>query len=137
MLQPTMFALRTKHHITTKHTPYYLMFGREARYPSQIPMEYEIMVQKVERLISQEAPSRGLREQDTTYSEVSANNLKSQEKVRQRKRQRGEEDHFHMGDLVLVKNARQEQSKGVENGGRHVGSSTYGKHGGKGCRPRV
>ncbi|XP_037835446.1 uncharacterized protein LOC108247144 [Kryptolebias marmoratus] len=107
-----MFALWTKHHITTKHSLYHLLFGREASYPSQIPMEYEITEQKVEGLISQEALSTGLREQDKTYREVSANILKSQEKVRQRKQQRGEKDHFKVGDLVLLKNVRQEQRKG-------------------------
>ncbi|KAI4832695.1 hypothetical protein KUCAC02_015650, partial [Chaenocephalus aceratus] len=36
-LQPTMFSLRTKTQLTTKFSPYFLMFGREARYPSEVP----------------------------------------------------------------------------------------------------
>lgn len=41
-LDPVMFGLRTKRQVTTKHSPYFLMFGREARYPSQIPEEYRV-----------------------------------------------------------------------------------------------
>ncbi len=36
-LQSAMFALRTKKQLTTKCIPYYFMFGREARYPSEVP----------------------------------------------------------------------------------------------------
>ncbi|KAI4792612.1 hypothetical protein KUCAC02_033272 [Chaenocephalus aceratus] len=40
VLQSTMFGLRTKKQLTTKCSPYYLVFGREARYPSEAPEEY-------------------------------------------------------------------------------------------------
>lgn len=41
-LDAVMFGLRTKKQVTTKYSPYYLMFGREARYPSEIPEEFMV-----------------------------------------------------------------------------------------------
>ncbi|KAJ8004700.1 hypothetical protein DPEC_G00139030 [Dallia pectoralis] len=50
-LQATMCALRTKKQLTTKYSPYFLMFGREARYPSEVDEEYEVTDDKVNRLL--------------------------------------------------------------------------------------
>ena len=36
-LDAVMFGLRTKKQMTTKFSPYFLMFGREARYPTEVP----------------------------------------------------------------------------------------------------
>ena len=41
-LQATMFALRTKKQLTTKFSRYYLMFGWEARYPSEVLVDYDV-----------------------------------------------------------------------------------------------
>ncbi|KAF3838817.1 hypothetical protein F7725_010585 [Dissostichus mawsoni] len=46
LLQGTMFGLRTKTQFTTKFSPYYRMFGREARYPSEVPKEYKVGTKK-------------------------------------------------------------------------------------------
>ena len=46
-LQSTMFGLRTKKQLTTKYSPSYLMFGREARCPSEVPKEYEVRCSNV------------------------------------------------------------------------------------------
>ncbi|KAF5909020.1 myosin-1 isoform X3, partial [Clarias magur] len=39
-LDAVMFGLRTKTQATTKYSPYFFMFGREARYPSEVPQDY-------------------------------------------------------------------------------------------------
>lgn len=38
-LDATLFSLRSKVHTTTKYTPFRLMYGREATYPSEVPVE--------------------------------------------------------------------------------------------------
>ncbi|KAL7383539.1 hypothetical protein ABVT39_012776 [Epinephelus coioides] len=111
-LQPTMFALRTKKQLTTQYSPYYLMFGREARYPSEVPDEYDVTEEKVCSLIKTEEICQGLRDQVPVYNEVKANIEAKQQKVRKRKEDRGQADHFKVGDLVLKKNARQAMRKG-------------------------
>ncbi|XP_056267294.1 uncharacterized protein LOC130191665 [Pseudoliparis swirei] len=107
-----MFALRTKKQFTTKYTPYYLMFGREARYPSEIPAEYNVTEDKVCGLVQREAMADGLRNQKVVFEDVLQNIKISQDRVRKRKSQIGQEDHFKVGDRVLQKNIKQEQRKG-------------------------
>ena len=41
-LDPVMFGLRTKKHITTKFSPFFLLFGIEARLPCEVPEEYKV-----------------------------------------------------------------------------------------------
>uniref|UniRef100_A0A3P8NHD3 Integrase catalytic domain-containing protein n=1 Tax=Astatotilapia calliptera TaxID=8154 RepID=A0A3P8NHD3_ASTCA len=38
-LEPTLFSLRSKVHTTTKYTPFFLMYGREAVFPSEVPAQ--------------------------------------------------------------------------------------------------
>ncbi|KAI4804868.1 hypothetical protein KUCAC02_026479 [Chaenocephalus aceratus] len=112
VLQSTMFALRTKKQLTTKYSPYYLMFGREARYPSEVPEEYLVKEDKVSKLVEREEIHEGLKKQEAVFTEVKINMKRSQDKVRKRKVERGQEDNFQVGDQVLRRNVRQEQRKG-------------------------
>ncbi|KAI4817633.1 hypothetical protein KUCAC02_011016 [Chaenocephalus aceratus] len=85
LLQGTMFALRTKTQLTTKFSPYFLMFGREARYPSEVPKEYEITEEKVSSLVQMEEVFEGLKKQEAVFAEVKSNITKSQNKIRKKK----------------------------------------------------
>lgn len=80
-LQATMFGLRTKKQLTTQHSPYYLMFGREARYPSEVPKDYEVTTDKVENVARREQIFQGLSNQPETYLRVRENVKKSQSKI--------------------------------------------------------
>ncbi|KAJ7995770.1 hypothetical protein DPEC_G00248030 [Dallia pectoralis] len=80
-LQATMFALRTKKQLTTKYSPYFLMFGREARYPSEVDEEYEVTDDKVNRLLCLEEISEGAHKRQSVYEDVKHNVKKSQDRV--------------------------------------------------------
>ncbi|KAI4819024.1 hypothetical protein KUCAC02_004305 [Chaenocephalus aceratus] len=69
VLQSTMFGLRTKKQLTTQYSPYYLMFGREARYPSEVPEEYLVKEEKVSRLVATEEIHEGLNKQEAVFTE--------------------------------------------------------------------
>ncbi|KAI4800800.1 hypothetical protein KUCAC02_007098, partial [Chaenocephalus aceratus] len=70
VLQSTMFGLRTKKQLTTKCSPYYFMFGREARYPSEVPEEYLVKEEKVSRLVEREEIHEGLKKPEAVFTEV-------------------------------------------------------------------
>ncbi|XP_026021823.1 probable pathogenesis-related protein ARB_02861 [Astatotilapia calliptera] len=88
------------------------MFGREARYPSEIPKAYKVTEGMVTKLISNEDVCEGLKSQEVVYADVTKNVKTTQDKIRRGKAERGEEDGFQVGDMVLRKNVRQEQRKG-------------------------
>ncbi|KAJ8280866.1 hypothetical protein GJAV_G00060160 [Gymnothorax javanicus] len=75
-----MFGIRTKKHLTTKYSPYYLIFGREARYPSEVPREYEVTEEKVETLVRDKVVVSERLKQHEVYQEVRENIKKSHEK---------------------------------------------------------
>ncbi|KAL1268443.1 hypothetical protein QQF64_033806 [Cirrhinus molitorella] len=110
-LKATLFALRTKKQIT-KFSPFYLMFGREARYPCEVPSDYEVSDEKVEAMVEKEQFCHAFSEHKKCMEAVQRNAEKSQERVLKRKMERGHDDIFVVGDKVLVRNKRQECRKG-------------------------
>ncbi|KAF4109768.1 hypothetical protein G5714_009020 [Onychostoma macrolepis] len=63
-------------------------------------------------MVATEQLSEGLTDRRETMEAVKLNISKSQDKVRKRKMERGQEDNFVVGDKVLVRNVRQENRKG-------------------------
>ncbi|KAI4800795.1 hypothetical protein KUCAC02_007093, partial [Chaenocephalus aceratus] len=87
----------------TGGSPYYLMFGREARYPSEVPEKYEITEDKVCSMVEREEISEGLKRQEAVFHEVNANVKKIHDKVRKRKLDHGNPRHMgreEEGDAV-------------------------------------
>lgn len=41
-LDATLFSLRSKIQTTTKYSPFFLMYAREARFPSEVPEELPV-----------------------------------------------------------------------------------------------
>ncbi|KAM9812657.1 uncharacterized protein ACBT44_011748 isoform 2-T2 [Syngnathus typhle] len=110
-LDPVMFGLRTKKQMTTKYSPYFLMFGREARYPIQVPEHYEVDG-TVENVVGMEVMAQDHNEQDQLFEQVREHIRKAQEKTRHPKTTSGTTPTIHIGDLVLRQNIRSQQRKG-------------------------
>lgn len=43
-LDAVMFGLRSRPHLTTEFSPFFLMFGIEARYPCEVPEHYDVRI---------------------------------------------------------------------------------------------
>ncbi|XP_056606892.1 uncharacterized protein LOC130424925 [Triplophysa dalaica] len=108
-LDAVMFAICTKKQMTTKFSPYFLMFGREARYPSEIPEHYRIN-HSMEETISVEKVTESAIKLSETLLEAGENIKKSQKKIQ--KKCQSLISKFKVGDKVWRQNVRTKQRKG-------------------------
>ncbi|XP_041860681.1 cold shock-induced protein TIR1-like [Melanotaenia boesemani] len=104
-----MFGLRTKKQITTKFSPFFLLFGTEARYPSEVPEDYEID-SSVEKTVKQEVVSEAIDRQESLFNVVRQNIKKAQDAYKTPKSEK--KASFNVGEEVLRKNIRSQQRKG-------------------------
>ena len=99
-----LFAYRTKRHNTTRHEPFYLLYGREAVLPIEFSITtpqaelfetdlQEDLLKRVHMITGRVAEDR-LEAQDTKH--------KAQEKQRHRHDKNLQEVKFKIGDLVLL-----------------------------------
>uniref|UniRef100_A0A3P9PWV5 Gypsy retrotransposon integrase-like protein 1 n=1 Tax=Poecilia reticulata TaxID=8081 RepID=A0A3P9PWV5_POERE len=64
-LEATLFSLRSKTHTITKYSPFFLMYGREARFPSEVPVDMPLSSVVLPEDYSQFVKDRDNRQQDT------------------------------------------------------------------------
>ncbi|XP_028419404.1 uncharacterized protein LOC114545330 [Perca flavescens] len=84
------------------------MFGWEARYPIDIPTEYEITHDYV-ALVAEERLSSGLQALPEHFAIAQQNMERARERVKRKREELGHDDEFKVGDR---QNIRQEQRKG-------------------------
>ncbi|KAL6473729.1 hypothetical protein MHYP_G00172930 [Metynnis hypsauchen] len=78
-LESVVFGLRTKKQITTKFSPFYMLFGVEARYPCEVPEMYEVS-NSVESIIGEEMISRAIQMREHIDEIVKHREQKQKEK---------------------------------------------------------
>ncbi|RXN38209.1 serine threonine- kinase pim-3-like protein [Labeo rohita] len=66
-LDTVIFGLRTKKQMTMKFSPFFLMFGREAHYPCEIPEEYGINENMEKNVSVEEVTESALRKSEVLH----------------------------------------------------------------------
>ncbi|XP_047239605.1 uncharacterized protein LOC124879232 [Girardinichthys multiradiatus] len=108
-LDSLMFGLRTKKQMTTKFSPYYLMFGREARYPIEIPENYQID-SRVEEVIKKERDSQSFKLLDDIKYKINVS--KAQGKSEKLSSASSRKVCLNIGHRVIKKKWRNQKHKG-------------------------
>ncbi|KAI4825518.1 hypothetical protein KUCAC02_021198 [Chaenocephalus aceratus] len=99
-LDAVMFGLRTKKQMTTKFSPYFLMFGREVRYPTEVP-EHFMVDSSVEDVVAEEKVSQGVKNLEEIKDILHGNISKQEKSTRERLTKGIPKCHFRVGDQVL------------------------------------
>uniref|UniRef100_A0AAZ1Y2T2 Integrase zinc-binding domain-containing protein n=1 Tax=Oreochromis aureus TaxID=47969 RepID=A0AAZ1Y2T2_OREAU len=97
-LDPTLFSLRSKVHTTTKYSPFFLMYGREAVFPSEVPAQSESEAQHAVKETAQENIAKSQDKQKVAYAKQV---LKKYKNV-----------VYNVGDQILLLNMRKRGRKG-------------------------
>ncbi|XP_039475992.1 uncharacterized protein LOC120442792 [Oreochromis aureus] len=87
------------------------MFGREARYPSEVPEEF-MVDESVEDIVGQEELSEDVQKHQKLLELVKDNVVKAQEKKKGKIKMMKRDVVFKVGDKVLRANIRSQQRKG-------------------------
>lgn len=115
-LTTVLFAYRTKRHNTTRHEPFYLMYGREAVLP------IEFAVKTIQAELPEEKPQEDLFDRIRTLSgKVMSDRLVTQDtihKAQLQQKQRHDGDlrtiRYNIGDLVLLYKSQLRGKKKLE-----------------------
>ena len=103
LIPSALFAYRTTRHATTKQTPFYLMYGREATYPIETALSPTTSLQTTDdisdMLVQQTFEVFGPLEEARQLART--NIRRDQDKQQQRYNQKVKPRSYHVGSLVL------------------------------------
>ena len=115
-LDPILFSIRTSIQESTKHTPFFLMHGREARFPLEVEKSTEVNGYEDGKFGDVQKTLRRLQAlKEKIFPEVSKNIDTSQDKQKKQYKKRREIDQgtvIKEGDLVLRLNMLKRTRKG-------------------------
>ena len=112
-LEPTLFGIRTSVQESTKHTPFFLMHGREARIPFEAeqaipitsPSQLATVEERVKRLTE-------LRDKIHPAAKVNIDNCQKKQKEQYKQRKGLQPKKIKVGDVVLRANMLKRTKKG-------------------------
>ncbi|XP_049333179.1 gypsy retrotransposon integrase-like protein 1 [Astyanax mexicanus] len=115
-LDATLFSLRSKVHTTTKFSPFLLMYGREAVFPSEVPVE--VPLSKIilpeggysEFLDSKQKTSEAVKK--TAEDNIRKSQEKQKEAYARKVQKKYQNVEYNDGDEVLLLNMRKRGRKG-------------------------
>uniref|UniRef100_A0AAR2JNS1 Gypsy retrotransposon integrase-like protein 1 n=1 Tax=Pygocentrus nattereri TaxID=42514 RepID=A0AAR2JNS1_PYGNA len=116
-LDATLFSLRSKVHTTTKHSPFLLMYGREAVFPAEVPVEVPIstIILPTESSYSKYLDSK-MKMMEEIKKTTEDNIHMSQEKQKAAYARKVQKKYsnivYNVGDEVLLLNMRKRGRKG-------------------------
>ncbi|XP_062385207.1 uncharacterized protein LOC134072498 [Sardina pilchardus] len=123
-----MFGLRTKKQLTTQFFPFHLMFGREARYPCQVPEDFQIHQSMEDDFLSEQV-AIDIQRHERIMRPVEENTKRQRNRIRRKTTKKGLD--LTVGALVWRRNIRSQQRKGGKLDPEFLGPFTVSKVEGK------
>ena len=114
LIDPVLFAYRTSKHDSTKYTPFFMMYKREAKLPIElaIPSRPEEGESTTHELSLDETIEHMTKLKNEIKSKASSNIEKAQERQKKNYDKKHKPVEFEVGDKVLLQNSRDDARKG-------------------------
>ena len=118
-IESLLFAYRTRKNDCTIHTPFYVIFSREAKLPIELQIPCRTGSSKEDNASHDTAEiEETVLQMKDIHSQVKAKVNDNTEKAQERQKKHYDRKHkpveFQIGDKVLIRNSRDDARKGVK-----------------------